>query len=42
MRNTASVEGVVETFRMENGNAIRAVYVNKIEHEKMKVQVKVY
>jgi len=42
MRNTASVEGIVETFRMENGNALRAVYVNKIEHKKMKVQVKVY
>jgi len=42
MRNAASVEGIVEPFSMENGNAIRAIYVNEIYDEKMKVKVKVY
>ena len=42
MRNTAKVEGIVEPFRMEEGNAIRAIYVNEIYAEKMKVKVKVY
>ena len=42
MRNTASVEGVVEPFSMQDGNALRPVYVNRINHAKMKIQVKVY
>lgn len=42
MRNASRVEGVVEAFSMKDGNALRAVYVNKIKDAKMKIRVKVY
>lgn len=42
MRNASRVEGVVEVFSMKEGNALRAVYVNKIKDSKMKIRVKVY